>query len=102
MTSDEIDGHMAFYTRRELKERKGGKLDDDDLEIEIRDVNEYERDLLKQFDANDNEIDEMLEQVINQIDGLKIHAENIGTAIENQKEIIKKLNSKAEKARNNL
>lgn len=33
---------------------------------------------------------------------MKIHAENIGTAIVNQREIIKKLNSKAEKARENL
>jgi hypothetical protein len=44
----------------------------------------------------------MLDEVINAVDRLKLHAEGIGTAIRSQKEMLVKLNSKAEKARINL
>ena len=48
------------------------------------------------------EIDDMLDQVITQVEKLKLHAEDIGTEIRSQKDIVRKLNSKAEKARINL
>ena len=96
MQTTDIENQMVFFSRKELNQ-KYGKMDD--IEDGIREMNEYEIDLLRRFDENDQEIDEMLEQVINQIDGLKIHAENIGVAITNQKDLIKKLNSKAEQAR---
>lgn len=57
---------------------------------------------MKKFEENDAEIDEMLDVVIDQIDKLKLHAEGIGTHIRNQKDLLVKLNSKAERARINL
>ena len=44
----------------------------------------------------------MLDKIIEDIDKIKLHAEGIGVAIVNQKEMIKRLNNKAEKARINL
>lgn len=44
----------------------------------------------------------MLDEVINQLDRLKLHAEGINVAIVNQKEMIKRINNKAERARINL
>ena len=44
----------------------------------------------------------MLDKVIEMADILKGHAENIGTVITTQAELIKKVNSKAEKARERL
>ena len=41
----------------------------------------------------------MLDKVIEMADMLKGHAQNIGTAINTQAELIKKVNNKAEKAR---
>jgi ABC-type transporter Mla subunit MlaD len=93
---------MIFMSRKDIKERANKYGKDDDIDDAIRDMTEYENELMNKFDENDAEIDEMLDQVINQIDGIKLHAQNIGTAINNQKEMIKKLNSKAEKARINL
>jgi hypothetical protein len=37
---------------------------------------------MKKFEENDQEIDEMLDKVIEMVDILKGHAENIGTAIQ--------------------
>jgi len=54
---------------------------------------------MKRFEENDHEIDEMLDKVIEMADLLKGHAENIGTAITTQAELIKRVNNKAEKAR---
>lgn len=75
---------------------------DDDDEDAFRDMNEYEVGLMKKFDENDQEIDEMLDKVIEMADILKGHAQNINTAIMTQGELIKKVNNKAEKARNRL
>lgn len=44
----------------------------------------------------------MLDKVIEMADILKGHAQNINTAIMTQAELIKKVNNKAEKARNRL
>lgn len=58
------------------------KYEDADSEDDaLREMNDYEKNLMKQFEDNDQEIDEMLDEVINQVDKLKLHAENIGTVI---------------------
>jgi len=44
-------------------------------------MNDYEKDLLSKFDDNDREIDEMLDQVIELADRLKLHAEGISSQI---------------------
>lgn len=79
--------------------RKYEEVDDEDA---FRDMNDYEVELMKKFEDNDHEIDEMLDKVIELADMLKGHAQNIGTAITTQAELIKKVNNKAEKARNRL
>lgn len=99
MNPFDIESKMVFMCRKEVVENFGRTEASEDG---VREMNEFESELMRKFEENDNELDEMLDVVINQIDGLKIHAENIGTAIVNQKEIIKKLNSEAEKARQNL
>ena len=65
-------------------------------------MDEYEVGLMKKFEENDQEIDEMLDKVIEMADILKGHAQNINTAIMTQADLIKKVNNKAEKARNRL
>jgi len=45
-------------------------------------MNEYEQELMKKFDENDHEIDEMLDKVIEMVDVLHFKAQNIGTAIQ--------------------
>ena len=79
--------------------KKYEEVDDEDA---FRDMNDYEVELMKKFEDNDHEIDEMLDKVIELADMLKGHAQNIGTAITTQAELIKKVNNKAEKARNRL
>lgn len=44
-------------------------------------MNEYEVGLLKKFEENDAEIDEMLDKVIELADMLKGHAQNLNVAI---------------------
>jgi hypothetical protein len=44
----------------------------------------------------------MLDEVIEMVDKIHLHAQGISTQINTQKELIKKVNSKAEKARINL
>jgi hypothetical protein len=44
-------------------------------------MDEYEIGLMKKFEENDQEIDEMLDKVIEMADILKGHAQNINTAI---------------------
>ena len=58
--------------------------------------------MTNQYSLDLQQMDEMLDEVINAVDRLKLHAEGIGTAIRSQKEMLVKLNSKAEKARINL
>ena len=40
-------------------------------------LTEEEKAILQKFEQNDMEIDQMLDQVIDQVDRLKLHAENI-------------------------
>lgn len=60
---------------------KAQKYENEDDEDAFRDMNEYEQELMKKFEDNDQEIDEMLDKVIEMADLLKGHAENIGVAI---------------------
>ena len=78
------------------------KYEEVDDEEAYREMDEYEVQLLKKFDENDQEIDQMLDRVIELADMLKGHAQNLNTAILTQADLIKKVNNKAEKARNRL
>lgn len=82
------------------KEKKYEEAEED--EDALREMTDYEKALMKKFEENDEEIDEMLDQVITDLEQLRLHAEGINTAIMSQKEIIKRLNNKAERARINL
>ena len=62
-------------------------------------MNEYEQDLMRKFEQNDHEIDEMLDKVIEMVDLISLKAQNINTAIKTQAEMIKQVNNKAEQAR---
>ena len=57
------------------------KYENGDDEEAFRDMNEYDSELLKKFESNDQEIDDMLDKVIEGIEILKGHAQNIHTAI---------------------
>lgn len=57
------------------------KYEDIDDEEAYRDMNDYEVELMKKFEDNDHEIDEMLDKVIELADMLKGHAQNLNTAI---------------------
>ncbi len=56
----------------------------EDDEEAFREMDEYEVGLMKKFEENDPEIDEMLDKVIEMVDVLKLHAQNINTAIMTQ------------------
>ena len=101
LTNADIENQMVFKSRKEIMD-KANKYEEEDDENAFRDMNEYEEELMKKFDQNDQEIDDMLDKVIELADVLKLHAENIGVAIQTQAELIKKVNSKAEKARERL
>lgn len=102
LTNADIENQMVFKSRKEIAEmaRKYEQADDD--EEAFREMNEYEEGLMKKFEENDAEIDEMLDKVIELADLLKGHAQNLNTAITTQAELIKKVNNKAEKARSRL
>ena len=51
---------------------------------------------MQRFEENDEEIDEMLDKVIVIADNIKGHAENLGTEIHNQGDLIKKMNNRTE------
>ena len=46
-----------------MKER-AKKYENEDEDEAFRDMNEYEQDLMRKFEQNDHEIDEMLDKVI--------------------------------------
>ena len=75
---------------------------EDDSEESKREMNSYELDLLDQFERNDGEIDEVLGQIIDAAQNVKLVAQDIGQEIETQQQLLKKLNSKVEKSRRNL
>eukprot|EP00347_Sterkiella_histriomuscorum_P002738 403366994 len=101
---DEIDieNQMFFMSRKEINKRAKQYEEQEDDEDAFRDMNEYEQDLMKKFEENDHEIDEMLDKVIEMVDIIHFKAQNIGTAITTQAELIRQVNNKAEKARKRL
>jgi len=44
-------------------------------------MNDYENELMKKFEDNDQEIDDMLDRVIEMVDIINLKAQNIGTSI---------------------
>ena len=62
-------------------------------------MNQYERDALAKFKQNDEEIDEMLDGVIQQLDAIKGHAEDIGSEINKQEKLIKSVTQHVDDAR---
>lgn len=85
----DIENQMFFMSRKEINKRaKQYEIQDDD-EDAFREMNEYEQDLMKKFEENDHEIDEMLDKVIEMVDIIHLKAQNIGTAIQTQAELIK-------------
>ena len=101
LTNADIENQMIFKSRKEMLQmaKKYEEIDDEEA---YRDMDEYEVQLMKKFDENDQEIDQMLDKVIELADMLKGHAQNLNTAITTQAELIKKVNNKAERARNRL
>ena len=78
---------------KERKKRKKGAEEEPE-----RDMTKEEEDLLKKFEEGDREIDAMLEVVVEQLDRLKLHAEGLGTKIDNQKQLISKVGKKTEQS----
>lgn len=66
------------------------------MEQDEREMNEEEKQLLAQFDKNDQEIDQMLGVVINQLDKLQFSAQGITQEIDKQGKLLKKLNQRIE------
>ena len=69
---------------------------------EEREITEFEKECLKRFEQNDEEIDEMLDVVIDQLDRIKMQAENINLEIDTQGKLLRRVGDKAEKARQGL
>ena len=61
--------------------QKVRRNNDQDAEDDDRELNLEEEKLLKQFEENDKEIDGMLDIVLEKMDNIKLHAEDIGTEI---------------------
>ena len=53
----------------------------EDDEDAFREMNDYENGLMKKFEDNDQEIDDMLDRVIEMVDIINLKAQNIGTSI---------------------
>lgn len=66
---------MPFYTQKELIERakKYKNFNVEDNEDPDREMNDYEQELMKQFEENDREIDEILEEIIKDLENIKYH-----------------------------
>ena len=65
-------------------------------------MNDFERDALAQFRKNDEEIDGMLDDVIQQLDVIKGHAEDITGEINKQEKLIKNVTQHVDEARGGL
>lgn len=55
-----------------------------------------------QFKQTDEEIDQMLDVILDQLDRLKLQAQDIGKEISTQKVLIKKVNNHVGRARDGL
>ena len=57
---------------------------------------EAEERLMKKFEDNDKEIDQMLEGIIDQVDRIKLQAQGIGTQINRQDKLLKQLRTRVD------
>ena len=73
LTNADIENQMIFKSRKEMLQM-AKKYEQEDDEEAYRDMDEYEVQLMKKFDENDQEIDQMLDKVIELADMLKGHA----------------------------
>lgn len=73
LTNADIENQMIFKSRKEMLQM-AKKYEEEDDEEAYRDMDEYEVQLMKKFDENDQEIDQMLDKVIELADMLKGHA----------------------------
>jgi len=73
LTNADIENQMVFKSRREIQ-AMAKKYEENDDEEAFRDMDDYEIGLMKKFEENDHEIDEMLDKVIEMVDILKGHA----------------------------
>ena len=69
---------------------------------EEREISEFEKECLAKFQQNDEEIDSMLDVVIDQLDRIKLQAQNINIEIDTQAKLLRRVGDKAEKARAQL
>lgn len=91
-------------TLNELKfNLHGGKDRERPKKFDVdRELNDIEADAIKRFKENDKEIDDMVRQVDQGLDGLRIKAEMMGDAIDKQQEGMKGLEVEMEKAHQGL
>ena len=86
---------MEFKERKKKKKKKGkSKNNQSDNSEDERPLTYEEEQILKKFEENDREIDEMLSVVVQQLERIKLHAENIGTGIDRQQKLAKNLHKK--------
>ena len=64
----DIEKEMAFKERKKDKKKKKSK----DASSPEREMTEEEKAVLKKFEENDHEIDNMLEGIIDQLDRIKL------------------------------
>ena len=64
----DIEKEMAFKDRKKDKKKKKSK----DVSSPEREMTEEEKAVLKKFEENDHEIDQMLEGIIDQLDRIKL------------------------------
>ena len=67
-----------------------------------REISDFEKECLAKFQQNDEEIDAMLDVVIDQLDRIKLQAQNINIEIDTQAKLLRRVGDKAEKARAGL
>ena len=80
-----------FKARKPMTEEERQRL-----EQEERELTQEEQNLLKKFDENDQEIEQMLTVVIQQLEKLNFSAQGIGQKIDEQGKLLKKLNQRIE------
>lgn len=61
----DLENQMAFYSRKEMMERAKKYEQAENGAEAAREMNDYEKELMSQFEQNDQEIDDMLDVVIN-------------------------------------
>ena len=87
----DIEKEMEFKERKKDKKKKKSK----DIPVDPeREMTAEEAAVLKKFEENDKEIDNMLEGIIDQLDRIKLQAENLGKGIDHQTKLRENLGKK--------